>query len=483
MSANSLAKNTAFLTIASALQKIVAFVYYSYLARGIGPAETGKYTFALQFASFFVLLMDLGLGPVLTREGARDEKEIERIFRNTLGLKIMLIAGSLALMAAATGFGLTQFRNIDQTDLPLIALAGVVVVFDTLTFTMFSTFRAFRNLLYESISVVIYQLIILGVGLFIIHEHLPTPYLVGALIAGSVFNTLFAGALLKRKTHISFRPLFNRLQCTQLLRLSIPFALAGIFFKLSGSVDTFLLKILSENRFVGWYSLAYKLSFALTVLPGSFASSFFPVASATFHSKRQELAGLFEKGTVYMMLLSLPIAVGIFFLADDVILSVYGEAWEASIEPLRILGAALVFVFWNYPIGNLLNAANKQGLNTANMGIALLGNVALNLVLIPQFTFVGAAWAATGSSILLVLLGLPHVKRLTHFSWMRAGKKILGIVAACAAMAGCIVLVESAWTWYWVVLMGMAVYALTLRITGVVTSQDVAGIVRKVWKK
>lgn len=483
MQAKSLAQNTTFLTISSALQKVVAFVYYSFLAKGIGPAETGKYNFALIFTGVFILFMDFGLGPVLTREGARHEDQIEQKFRQTLGLKIILIVLSLLGMAAVVGFGLVRFKNIDSTDLQLISLAGLVIILDTLTFTLLSTFRAFRNLSVESMAIVLYQLIIFGCGMFVITRHLPTPFLVLALLAGSLSNFIFVAILLKIRTHISFKPIFNWSVFKSLLKLSIPFALAGAFFKLSGSVDSLLLKVLSENRFVGWYGLAYKLSFALTVLPGSFASSFFPQAAATFETHKEQLGKLFEKATVYMFILSIPIVVGIFFLGDNLIYSVYGQAWEASILPLQILATGLIFSFWNYPVGNLLNAVNKQLLNTTNMGIALVVNIALNLLLIPKYTFVGAAIANALSAVVLVSLGLPHVKKFTHFSWRLVARKTFGIIAAGAVMGGVAVLLESVLKWYIVALICGCVYLVALRMIGVVSKADVQPIIRKVWNR
>lgn len=483
MKAKSLAQNTFFLTASSALQKVIAFVYYSFLAKGIGPTQTGKYNFALIFTGVFVLLMDFGLGPVLTREGARHEENIQQTFQRVLGLKIILIGISWLLLFLVTSLGLTQFKNIDNVDLLLIGLAAMVIVLDTLTFTFFSTFRAFRNLSVESVSILVYQLIIFVGGYIVVSQHWPTPFLVGALMVGSFSNMLFAGILLKCKTRLSFKPIFEWSSFRHLLKLAFPFALAGVFFKLSGSIDGILLKVLSEDRFVGWYSLAYKLSFALTVLPGSFASSFFPVAAAAFESHREQLGHLFEKATLYIMALSIPIAVGIFYLADDIILSVYGPAWEASIDPLRILGASLIFTFWNYPVGNLLNAVNKQALNTTNMGIALLVNITLNVLLIPRFTFIGAALAAGVSSVVLVGLGLPHVKRLTSFSWVPIGKNLFGVVAAASSMGGILILLESLVPWYLLVLISVFVYFSLLLAIGVISLGEIKPMVQRIWKK
>ena len=70
--------NVRNMTIASVGQKICAFVYFTILARYLGPEDVGKYVFTLSFAAIFVILIDLGLTSVLIREGARHKERLQK---------------------------------------------------------------------------------------------------------------------------------------------------------------------------------------------------------------------------------------------------------------------------------------------------------------------------------------------------------------------------------------------------------------------
>jgi len=413
---------------------MLSFFYFIYLARSLGEVGLGKYTFALSFASIFVIFMDFGLGPVLTREGARKDSALGKYTRTILGTKILLTMVALvAMYVSATGFYL--WGNVPQDTYYLTLLASVIIVLDTFTFTFWSVFRARQNMKWEAIGVFFYQLIIVSSGAVALYLGLPLPYIVGAVILGSTFNFIYSLVTIKRKAGISIRPKIDPKLALKLLKIAAPFAFAGIFFKLNGSIDTIMLETLAGERYVGWYSVAFKLTIALTVLPGAFATSFFPAMSYHFKHSRSELRFIFQQAMIYLGFLAFPIAVGTVILASPIILTVYGPAFTASIIALQIIMIGLVFIFLNYPVGNLLNACNKQMVNTVNMGIALLVNVIMNWFLIPEYTYVGAAISMLVSAILLVLLGLPHTTRIIKFPWRNIGVG-LGKSAAAAAVMG-----------------------------------------------
>jgi len=54
-------KNTSYLTGAFIIQKVLAFIYFTILARVIGVDNVGKYTFALSYALIWAVFMDSGL--------------------------------------------------------------------------------------------------------------------------------------------------------------------------------------------------------------------------------------------------------------------------------------------------------------------------------------------------------------------------------------------------------------------------------------
>ena len=79
----------------------------------------------------------------------------------------------------------------------------------------------------------------------------------------------------------------------------------------------------------------------------------------------------------------MPIIVGIYLLADKIIL-LFKAGYDGAILPLQIAIIALFFIFVNYPIGSLLNACDRQLRNTINIGIVALASIVLNFIFIPR---------------------------------------------------------------------------------------------------
>lgn len=478
-----IARNTTYLTVASILQKIVSFGYYAYLADAIGAGNLGKYTFALTFTSVFIIFMDFGLGPLLTREAAKDESKLQYHFERIFSIKLVLIAASLVACIASITVARPLFENITMDDVYLVYIGSIIILFDTLTFTFFSVFRALKKMQWEAIGIIIYQAIILGAGVTVLNMGLPLPYVVGAILVGSSVQVAYMFVLLKWKTPVKFRFVWDGKTVKRIIALAAPFAIAGIIFRLNGSADTMMLKVMVGDSYAGWYALAFKLTFALTVLPGAFATSYYPAVSTYFKQAKEKLHTAFESGVFYMLVLSLPIVVGVLVLGDDIIHQVWGENWRASIKPLWIFMIGLPFVFLNYPVGNFLNAVNRQKLNTLNMGIALIVNIALNAVLIPYMTFNGAAIAAVASSIVLVCLGVPWVYKIAPFNFTAILKKALLVGSSAGLMGLVLYMVQYNYSLFLLIPLGGVIYAALLMLTNAVTVDELSRLKRAIVKR
>lgn len=479
---SQIAKNATYLTVASILQKIISFGYYIYIARILGDINLGKYAFALSFSSIFVIFMDFGLSPVLTREGAKENKDIQKYLSYILALKIILITGSIIAMIIIINV-MGNLENFSAYDINLVYLAGIIIVLDTLTFSFYSVYRAWQKMKYEAIGVLIYQIIIACVGVYLLSRGSEAMGALVAIMAGSIFNFSYSLYLVFVKGKLKFKLTFDRKKFFTLLKIAAPFALAGIFFKLNGSVDTVMLKSLSGDRFVGWYNVAFKMTMALTVLPGAFATSFFPAMSYYFKHDTSKLKSVFEKSMVYLFILSLPIGIGTILIANDLIITIYTDAFEASVIALQIFMAGLFFIFINYPIGNFLNAVNRQTINTMNMGIALLINIVLNMILIPKYTYIGAAFSAVISSVVLVFLGFPWVYKIIKFDIKYLLIKLLKVLFSCLILGLIIYLFADIFNLLVLIILAAVGYVMALFATQTVTKKDLVDLENAVLKK
>lgn len=99
------------------------------------------------------------------------------------------------------------------------------------------------------------------------------------------------------------------------------------------------------------------------------------------------------------------------------------------------------------------------------MGIALCVNIAANAWLIPIYSFNGAAMASTISSIVLVLLGLPHVYKYKAFPLWDLSKRILLVLLAGALMATIVYEAQDVLPLVVVILLAVFLYPVSLFIT------------------
>ncbi|MBI4406955.1 MAG: oligosaccharide flippase family protein [Candidatus Kerfeldbacteria bacterium] len=427
-----LAKNTTYLTISSIAQKALAFVWYVYVTQQLNEETLGEYTFAISFTSIFVIVMNFGFIPLLTRDGAKEPTKLQQTFNSIISTKLILTLVSIGLLIAVFQ-GLNYYNPQSQYTVMLVYLATGIIIFDTFRSTIFAVLRAQQRMQYEAIGQFLYQVAVAVTGTICFAFGYKAGGLILAINVASILFLLYAIVILIKKTDIRWQWQWQWRTVWQLCLVAAPFALADIFFRLNGSIDTVMLKYLAGNRYVAWYNIAQKLTVTLSIIPGMFATAFFPVMSQAIAQSREALRDIFERSTSILFIFSAPLAIGSIVLAPSII-NVAFKSYPAAIPALQIFMVSLIFMFANYPIGNALNAANRQLLNTVNMLIALLFNIVLNVLLIPQYTYIGAAVAAVASTIALPLLGLPYIYQMTRFrvGWLL--KKLMLTISAALGM-------------------------------------------------
>lgn len=410
-SQSKILKNTSYLTIAFILQKILSFIYFIYLARYLGPFDLGLYDPVKSLIPIFLILIDFSLSVVLVREIARKPENTQKYLSTVLSIKFITAFVMILAMGLYTNF--SNFSNLVKI---VLYLDAVIVALDTFTITFFAVFRGLQNMKYESIGIIGTQIltIIFGVTSMLLGWGLQTLFI--AVLIGSLFNFAFSFLMLKRKLKIKISFEWDKELIKRFLKIALPFALAAIFVKIYTYTDRFMLLYIAGQRYVGWYVTAHKLTYALEFIPSAFAVSIFPAMSEYFISSKDKLSETFEKAMHFLIVLSIPISIGVFVLAERIVISLYGEVFGASILPLRILIVGLIVVFLNFPVGAFLNACNKQVVNTKNMAITVIINIILNVILIKYYTFNGAAMAAMISGFVLFFLGLRHVKKVVDYN-------------------------------------------------------------------
>ncbi|MFC1678353.1 flippase, partial [Patescibacteria group bacterium] len=468
----NIAKNTSYFTFALILQKIISFTYFTILARNLVPEDLGKYYFAISFTTIFAIFIDLGLANVLTREVAKTKEKAQELFSSVLFLKFISFAVSMSLLLI-----IINLLNYSTLTRHLVYLSAVCMALDTFTLTSFAIIRGHHNLKFESITYVFFQLIVISLGYTFIKLNLGLKWLMLALISASCFNFLFSSSLLIFKWKIKILPKYNPTLIKTIISITIPFALYGILQRLYMYLDTVLLSVIAGDKYVGLYQIAFKIIFALQFLPMAFVASLYP-AFANYWAKNQEqLLITFERAINYLIIISLPISIGIIVLADKIILLFKPEYTEAVL-PLQIVIASLLFLFLNFPIGALLNACDRQKINTINMGLTLSLSVVLNLILINLYQAIGASITVLVTNIFMFILGLYWVPKIIKYRPKKFITTFTKVFFSVLLMALVIFYLKAKLNVFIVVIIGGIIYFSTLFILGGFKKDDVVSIIQ-----
>jgi O-antigen/teichoic acid export membrane protein len=187
-----------------------------------------------------------------------------------------------------------------------------------------------------------------------------------------------------------------------------------LFTQIYGNADLLLVKWFVGDVSAGHYRLAQAIASA--VMPS------LSVVSFVYVSELQNLIGLGQRGRLWpalrrQILIHVVLGLAVFLVMalflQWAVVFFYGESAIAAIRPSLILTGAAAVNALAIVFSYTLLALHKDGDVLLATGLAACGNVALNVLSIPQFGVVGAAWSAVGTYALLT--AILAIASLRHF--------------------------------------------------------------------
>ncbi len=475
--AYTVTQNTSFLTLASVLQKIISFVYFTIIARIIGVENTGQYFFAIAFTTIFTVVADFGLGPVFTREVARAPEKSEKYLNTVITTKILFgLAAYLLVVLFA------NLLNYPMLTKHLIYLSGITMFFDNLHAGYYALFRARKNLVYEAIGLVGSQFLTLVIGTVALVLKWSLIWLIIAYTIPAFLNFIFSGLSAKRVFKLKYYFSLSKDILKWLLPMALPFAIAGLLGRLYSYSDSILMSKFLSSDALGYWSVPYKITFAFQFIPIALATSVYPVMSGLHVSEPNKIGELFQKSWRYLFMIVFPLSLGVITLAEPIILHLYKPTFAPSIPVLQILMVSLIFGYLGFITTALINATNHQKVQTSLVAVALVVNLSLNFFLLPRHGIQGAALAALGSNITLCLLGYYFSSRYVKLNHGLITSYLLSSLFAALIMAVVVWYLSTTVHYLLIIPIGALVYIIMLFLVKGVTMEMVREAKRKIFK-
>ena len=398
------AKNTGIIISGDLIFRLVSLVVVIYLARYLGTAGFGKYSFVFAYLAFFNIITDLGLQTILVREMAREPTRAPKLIGNAYIIRWILTA-----LAVASSIIVITLMSYPADTTTYIYIASLTVLFISFSDFYRTIFEANLRMEYNIVAKLAFKGVSATLILFIIFMKGTLLHIMIALVFSEMVKTtlnyLFSRKFVKPQFEIDFG------LWKYMIKEALPIAIYSVVWVIHFRTDVVMLSMMQGDAPVGIYSAAYKLCDPLSLIPGALTVSLFPLMSQFFKNSRRNLIKTYELSIKYVLIMILPIAISITFLADRIIFLIYGAEFKYSADVLRILVWAFVLTSINSVLLNLLISINQQKLNTISITLCAITNVILNFFLIPILSYNGAALATVVTKAVLLLASFFFVSR------------------------------------------------------------------------
>src|ERR1700694_5808412 len=389
---------------ARVISRGIALVTVFATANALGPGGNGRFQAAVTYVALTSILIDLGFNTLYTREGARQPDQIPHYLRNVLSSRALFALPALAVLAIAM-----RLSGLESLLLP----AFVVMVLSAYSNVLRSTFYAIGRLTYEAYAILAESVVLLAGTLYGVETHRGVDFFLWCYALSYAFSSTYFVAVITARKMVRWAWELDLAFLAEWFRKSLPFALAFVITTLYFKIDVPLLLHFRGFTEVGWYGFATRPIESLLFVPVTLLNVAFPVL-AVFHAEsRERLLNATSRFFKTLFGLGWPITVGTVILAPGIngLFDRSGKFEEAGIA-LQILGGGIFLMFVSNAFIAALNAMDRQVLFTWAALVSLVVNIGLNLVLIPAYGYLGAAWATNLTELALLVTGWLMVRRV-----------------------------------------------------------------------
>lgn len=403
-----------------------------WLARYLGPEQFGLIGYATALVGLFGVLATLGLGSIVVRDLVRDPENAYVTLGTAAALQ--LIGGLVAFALAALA---VQFLRPDDA----LARMAVVILGSALVFRASMT----ANFWFEAQVLSKYTVWINNAVFLVLAAVKITLILLGAPLLAFVWVMFAESAIVALGMIVIFaargvdlRKLRVRLdRGVAMLRDAWPLMFAGIAIAVYMKIDMIMLGQMRGDEAVGIYSAAVRISEVWYFIPMAIVASVFPAileakrkSEALYYQRLQQLYDL-------MVIMAVAVAIPMTFLSGWVVTLLFGAAYAEAGPVLAVHIWASVFVFLGVASGKWFIAENRQMLSLQRTTLGAIANVALNLVLIPKFGAIGAAWATViAYSIAAFLFDVVQIETRRMFAMKLMSFNVVAAVDRMRSTSG-----------------------------------------------
>ena len=375
---------------------IFLFLLTLTVSRLLGPSLFGIYSFLTTVVLTGSYLSNYGLDTLMVREVVKNQSIGKKYLSNILGLKIVTSFVTIVLILIIFELLLTDAKTKS-----MLMVLSISLIFNSLSQTLWYYGDCFKKFIYHSMLWTVSNFFKAVIGIIIIIVYRDISLLIWGLLFAEIISFIIAYCLIQKQFG-SYSISFDFSVWYDLTVRSTPLAIGAIFSALYFRLDIIMLKLMKTDQIVGYYSAAYKLIEAFTIIPSAIIMVLFPSLVEYHHADMTLFKEKMRESLVFFFITGLILAIFLSVFSEKIILLIFGNAFSPSILALQILSWALFFMFINYLFSHSLISSGREKTNTFYLVFITVVNIGLNFLLIPRYEHIGAGYATLISEVILV---------------------------------------------------------------------------------
>ena len=314
--------------------------------------------------AFLTIMVNFGLGPAIIQRNDLDQKDLDNLF--TFSFYIGLALGALSFVSS---WFIADFYD-DELLRPVVQILSLGLFLSSINMVpsaLMSKNLRFKEMATRSIA---FNAFFGLLGIISAFFGAGVYALVCPQILASFFTFLYNNHFYP--VHFTIHFSFDTIK--KVFNYSFYVFINNIINYFSRNLDKLIIgKVISADA-LGYYDKAYRLM----QMPLSYISSIVtPVMQPIMSSLQDnldEMANKYTKIVQYISSLAFPIAVILFFAADDIIYVLFGATWMPAVPVFRILAISIPFSLLSSPNGPMYLSCNatRQMFYCTSIGTAII---------------------------------------------------------------------------------------------------------------
>jgi len=405
-------KNSLLLISEKVIILSMSFLTSVLMARIAGPEIFGQYAYITSFVALFIPLCGMGLNNITTKYFVKYPKHSHHHLLTALLLRFFG-----ALTCITIGSISAYFLGSTNEELSYIITLLVLQSF-SLFYLVEYYFLAKRQVIYTlKIRLIVIVLTSIAKIVVILNgAHLFALVIVHGIefsAIGLSYITLYYRQDRHKQRQIP--KAVNKLSLFSFFHKGKWLLFSGVAAALYLKIDQVMLANFHGAEQVAYYAAAAKLSEFWYIFPILIANAYNPKLIELKLKNAKEYKNFLLKMLSFMIASALAVSLIMYNISSPLIILIYGENYQTSASILNIHIFATLFIFQRAILSKWLIVEKHYHFSLLSTGVGATVNIILNLLLIPSYGGIGAAWATLISYMVASFLSLAITKQTREF--------------------------------------------------------------------